>query len=172
MTALNRHIGEYLNIEQDLLLQTALYLLKKENNLKSIQFWGKISGMQNDYYIICGRGDDYFKNMKLFYSHQENLVKTKLLKEEDRLASTIDMINEEVAIIPTGAFYLDVDGKTVENSAFKESWQLQLTSGGKVADLYSLMWPGFKLSLCPNTPHYTQFYFGDGRKNYDLYFMV
>jgi radial spoke head protein 9 len=41
------------------------------------------------------------------------------LKEEDRLAATMEMINEEVNVIPRGAFHTLSDGTVLKNSVFK-----------------------------------------------------
>lgn len=41
------------------------------------------------------------------------------LKEEDRLAATIDMINREAAVIPRGVLMKEPDGFVVINNAFE-----------------------------------------------------
>lgn len=61
------HSGEYLSEEQQITLKTSLLILQEENQLKKICFWGKVNGMQQDYFIVRGYNDDYFKNVKYFY---------------------------------------------------------------------------------------------------------
>ncbi|XP_066598172.1 radial spoke head protein 9 homolog [Prorops nasuta] len=149
----------------------------------------------------------------------------KGLKEEDRLASTVQLINEDAAVIPRGGWFKCLNGDVIENSAFeglnranaaqlkfylharppqkkwitnlllmedynyatdfldsldwdvpRKCWNLQLLQGaglaGQLVILQNLYWPGMTFYHKINTPHYGFLYFGSGKKNMDLLFMV
>ncbi|XP_015436949.1 PREDICTED: radial spoke head protein 9 homolog [Dufourea novaeangliae] len=145
----------------------------------------------------------------------------KELKEEDRLAVTVDLIRENAAVIPRGAWFKCPNGDITENLSFEGlnsadatylksylharppiqkwntnlltrpdynyaldfldtidldvpqgCWSLQLLQGKRLAILHSLYWPGMTFFHKLNTPHYGFLYFGHGKKNMDVVFMV
>ncbi|KAM7395563.1 hypothetical protein PAMA_007028 [Pampus argenteus] len=57
-----------LNVEQRTALQTSLVLLKKNYKFHRVLFWGKILGLNEDYFISQGRGEDDMKDKKNLYS--------------------------------------------------------------------------------------------------------
>lgn len=59
--------GVVLSVEKRASLQLSLVLLKKDQKLHRIKFWGVIRGIQNDYYIAQGVGVDEIKDRQSFY---------------------------------------------------------------------------------------------------------
>lgn len=157
--------GHVVSTEDSLVLHNSLLLLQNENHFRKIYFWGRICGVDNDYYIAYGYVKDILIGRVFYYStncrdwgllpnpnEQANLLSAlctakfqgdaaivneiviekdetlskKLkpqqlynLKEEDRLAATIHLINFEVNIVPRGALYKRPDGVVVENLSFE-----------------------------------------------------
>lgn len=64
--------------------------------------------------------------------------------------------------------FLDV----IDNDAIKGSWTLHLDTTGSVANIRNLLWPGFYAYHKVGTTLHGSFYFGDGRMNTDLPFML
>ncbi|XP_034018388.1 radial spoke head protein 9 homolog [Thalassophryne amazonica] len=60
--------GHVLSVEQKAALQTSLLILKKNYKFHRVMFWGKILGLNNDYFIAQGRGEDELKDRKYLYS--------------------------------------------------------------------------------------------------------
>ncbi len=58
--------GVILNVEEKSALQTSLLVLKKNCKFKRTQFWGKIIGLQKDYLIAQGYGNNLFGTKKTF----------------------------------------------------------------------------------------------------------
>lgn len=61
---------------------------------------------------------------------------------------------------------------SIDTDPIKGSWSLQLDTTGSVANLRSLLWPGYFAYHKIGTSLYGSFYCGDGRKNNDLPFML
>ena len=59
--------GIVLSIEKKASLQLSLVLLQKNQKLRSVKFWGVVKGIQGDYYIAQGVGDDELKDRQNFY---------------------------------------------------------------------------------------------------------
>jgi radial spoke head protein 9 len=53
--------------EQRASLQTSLILLKDQYKFKTIHFWGKILGVNDDYFIIQGRQKNELKDRQFLY---------------------------------------------------------------------------------------------------------
>lgn len=70
----DRHqsISEYANIwltpEECIYCKTSLTLLQSENKLNRMFFWGKINGLESDYYVAFGFKADCFRHRIFFYS--------------------------------------------------------------------------------------------------------
>lgn len=64
--------------------------------------------------------------------------------------------------------FLDV----VDSDEVKGSWSLHFDTTGSVANIRSLLWPGYYAYHKVGTACYGSFYCGDGRKNADLPFML
>ena len=60
----------------------------------------------------------------------------------------------------------------IDNDPIKGSWTLHLDITGSVANIRNLLWPGFYSYHKVGTTLFGSFYFGDGRKNNDLPFML
>jgi len=60
--------GVILNPEQKSALMTSLCITKSNYKFQKVIFWGKISGIKDDYYIAQGYGKDFFGDKKTLYS--------------------------------------------------------------------------------------------------------
>lgn len=60
----------------------------------------------------------------------------------------------------------------IDNDEIKGSWSLHFDTTGSVANIRSLLWPGYYSFHKVGTILYGSFYNGDGRKNHDLPFML
>ncbi|UJR13588.1 hypothetical protein I4U23_000601 [Adineta vaga] len=54
--------------EQRASLQTSLVILKEQYKFKTIHFWGKILGINDDYFIVQGRQRDELRDRQFLYS--------------------------------------------------------------------------------------------------------
>ena len=59
--------GVILSVEQKSALQSSLLILKNQQKFQRLQFWGKILGVRNDYFIVQGAGKDELKDRKTLY---------------------------------------------------------------------------------------------------------
>ncbi|CAB3385068.1 Hypothetical predicted protein [Cloeon dipterum] len=241
--------GEFLSSEQKILICSSMKTLRDENKLKVLKFWGRISGIVNDYYLLQGFTSDCFRNVKYFYSHDlidwvrlprvepealrllddctslftgiPSHVFTFMspldqqevrLKEEDRLTAAVVVINNEMSIIPRSAFLIGSYNQTMKNKMFKglpfdksadqnsyvhfedlrgskvmfplldstntietdfpPAWKLQHEQEGQVAVVRSQLWPGLTFHHQVDSPVYGWTYFGDGRRNWDICYMI
>ncbi|KAM9840761.1 radial spoke head protein 9 homolog [Aulostomus maculatus] len=91
--------GCTLSVEQRVVLQTSLVILKKNYNFHRVLLWGKIVGLKEDYFIAQGRGEDEMKDKKNLYSF--NCLDWFLLP------SVTDSMIEEVSTTAKGHFIGD-----------------------------------------------------------------
>ena len=61
--------GIILNPEQKSALMTSLTITKSNYKFSKVIFWGKISGIKDDYYIAQGYGKDFFGEKKTLYRY-------------------------------------------------------------------------------------------------------
>ena len=59
--------GIVLSPEQRATLQTSLIILQGNQEVDEVQFWGKIIGVKEEYYIARGIASDNIFDCKLFY---------------------------------------------------------------------------------------------------------
>lgn len=57
-----------LNQEKLTLIENSLIILQSENKFSSIYFWGRINGIDNDYYIALGYLKDCLRGRRFFFS--------------------------------------------------------------------------------------------------------
>uniref|UniRef100_A0A3P9LPC2 Radial spoke head protein 9 homolog n=1 Tax=Oryzias latipes TaxID=8090 RepID=A0A3P9LPC2_ORYLA len=88
--------GCILTLEERTALQTSLVIVKKNYKFQRILFWGKILGLQHDYFVAQGRGEDEMTDRKSLYSL--NCVDWLLLP------SVTDAMVEEVSKAAQGRF--------------------------------------------------------------------
>jgi len=64
-----QHNGVTLNLDERMQLEMALMTLQEKNDCEELVFWGKVTGMKNDYYIAMGLRytDMYEFPVKTFY---------------------------------------------------------------------------------------------------------
>lgn len=55
--------------EQRASLQTSLIILKEQYKFKTIHFWGKILGINDDYFIVQGRQKDELRHRQFLYRY-------------------------------------------------------------------------------------------------------
>eukprot|EP00111_Clytia_hemisphaerica_P016181 TCONS_00047892-protein len=60
--------GHILSVEQKAALQSSLVILKNQQKFKTVEFWGKVTGTKNEYFIVQGIGTDQIKDRKTLYS--------------------------------------------------------------------------------------------------------
>lgn len=60
--------GVVLSIEQKAALESSLVILKSQQKFQRVQFFGKVIGIRNDYFIVQGVGKDSLKDRKTLYS--------------------------------------------------------------------------------------------------------
>jgi len=60
----------------------------------------------------------------------------------------------------------------IEDDKIKGSWSIQLDPTKKICNVRSLLWPGYYAVHLSNSDLYGGVYFGNGKKNYDLPFMI
>ena len=61
--------GIVLSIEQKTALESSLVILKSQQKFEKVQFFGKIIGIRNDYFIVQGVGKDELKDRKTLYRY-------------------------------------------------------------------------------------------------------
>lgn len=262
------NIGHVISTEEGLILYNSLLMLQNENHFRKIYFWGRIFGVEKDYYISYGYVKDALLGRIYYYStncidwgllpqptdsaklltplctskfqgdpslvidilleKDEIALGTPLkepqvrrLKEEDRLSATVHSITYEAVALPRGALFKRPDGVVVENRSFEglnnleaqeikcflhyriptQKWNtnlltrydynyamdfldpcdtdipqgcfsLQISLGGILAVFKSLYWPGCICYHYIGTPKYGFVYFGHGKKNLDVPFML
>jgi len=59
--------GVVLSAEQRASLQTSLVILKTHYKFQRVLFWGKLTGIKDDYFIAQGAGKDEMKDRKSLY---------------------------------------------------------------------------------------------------------
>lgn len=59
--------GCTLSVEHRAALQTSMVLLKKNYKFQRVLLWGKIFGLNRDYFIAQGRGEDEMLDKKNLY---------------------------------------------------------------------------------------------------------
>ncbi|XP_050439768.1 radial spoke head protein 9 homolog [Adelges cooleyi] len=96
---------------------------------------------------------------------------TKMIKEEDRLAVTVDMIENETHVVPRGFLYKLPNGNIVNAPYYKGCWAPQIIFN-RYFVMHNLLWPGAVFFQDMNTGVHGFFYNGDGIKNLDLPFML
>lgn len=264
--------GNQLTQHQAALIENSLIVLQSENKFRQIFFWGRIGGIENDYYIAFGYRKDCLCGRIFFYSincYQWFLLlpstpencqtcllipnqfsgnistlaevymdpkfvvdvnevvraterEIRTIKEEHRLACVIHMVTDESALIPRGALFKHVNGITVHNPLFhglaymdavdmdnyqlfrcpknkwnsnlltrqdynyatdfldtadrivpeKETFSITMENDKSIVFVKSLFWPGMVMFHKCGTAKHGFCYFGNGRKNLDLLFMI
>ena len=61
--------GSTLSIEQQVIIQKSLTILKTENHFENIFLWGQIFGVNNDYFIAYGYEKDALKGRVFYYRY-------------------------------------------------------------------------------------------------------
>ena len=62
------YCGQKLSHEQKVLIEYSLITLQNENRFTNIYFWGRINGINKDYFVAFGYTRDCLKDRKYFYS--------------------------------------------------------------------------------------------------------
>jgi radial spoke head protein 9 len=266
--------GICISIEERIKLETLLDQLKSEIKCDEMLFWGKIIGVEKDYYIAVAY---YFKNFKFpkkvfyfcssstfifselspiqpyhlnsfskyntYFIGNPNIIlekydtnnselfnevgdqfkpqiKKKNLTESDRLSFVVRSIEHDTSIIPIGGFKILPSNELRRNDLFeglsnneidklekyahfrpvenqvkkdkiamnkavfdfdfldtlndepvKESWTITLDSSKSIANIRSIIWPGYYAYHKANTDEFGGVYIGYGIKIKDIQFM-
>ncbi|XP_063240912.1 radial spoke head protein 9 homolog [Bacillus rossius redtenbacheri] len=261
-----RYSGNTISNEYSVILKNSLVLLQNENKLLNVYFWGKIFGLQRDYFVSFGYEHDALIGLKYYYSTDgakwglmpvaseqaqylspycstrfqgdpalqldvkqdlppqsgdSELPFSTTLKEEDRLAAAVKEITEEGAVLPRGALHKRCSGDVVQSQVFKGltkfealqlkyylhwrsprekwtknllvhpkynysidfldtiaedvpsgSWSIQVEDDGRLVIFRSLMWTGMTFYHLASSPDFGFAYFGYGKRNIDIPFML
>jgi radial spoke head protein 9 len=62
-------LGFTINIEERASINASLVLLRDSEKFERMKLWGKIIGIQKDYWIAEATGADRFKDKKYFYRY-------------------------------------------------------------------------------------------------------
>lgn len=62
------HGGSVLNTEEGIILYNTLVLLQNENHFRKIYFWGRIYGVDRDYFVAFGYVNDALSDHVFYYS--------------------------------------------------------------------------------------------------------
>ncbi|KAK4886650.1 hypothetical protein RN001_002921 [Aquatica leii] len=62
------HFGIIISTEESMVLYNSLLLLQNENHFRKIYFWGRIDGIERDYYIVYGYVKDALEGRIYYYS--------------------------------------------------------------------------------------------------------
>ncbi|XP_029657817.1 radial spoke head protein 9 homolog [Octopus sinensis] len=129
-------------------LQTSLPILKANNNFNKVEFWGKVEGLNADYYIAQGFRNDLMRNKTVFYrsnpSYEYEVIDKVVGEdgdnekvEEDRLRSLIKLV-DDVAIVPRRAYLATPDKTIVKNRSFEGKNEKSFFSGLTVPEAAQL----------------------------------
>lgn len=66
--SISEQIGHVVSTEESIILYNSLLILQNENHFKKIFFWGRIFGLDNDYYVVYGYRNDILKDQVFYYS--------------------------------------------------------------------------------------------------------
>uniref|UniRef100_A0A3B1JKJ9 Radial spoke head protein 9 homolog n=1 Tax=Astyanax mexicanus TaxID=7994 RepID=A0A3B1JKJ9_ASTMX len=119
--------GVTLNAEHRAALQTSFIILKTHMKFSRVLFWGKIFGLERDYYIAQGLGEDEIKDRKYFYS--QDCIDWYLLPP------ATETLIDEVAVAAKGRFMGDPSHKYEQGTMEKEE-------GADTERLISFFWGG------------------------------
>mmetsp|Transcript_9268 Transcript_9268/g.6624 ORF Transcript_9268/g.6624 Transcript_9268/m.6624 type:complete len:104 (-) Transcript_9268:642-953(-) len=87
--------GITLNMEEKLQLDLALQKLDNDLEFEELHFWGKISGVQNDYFIAYGTnymGHKEFPCREFFWCTSTNWVFSKLPQALKNLDNVFNLV--------------------------------------------------------------------------------
>lgn len=62
------YCGQRLSYETAAFLENSLIILQSENKFRNIFFWGRLNGIELDYYIAFGYMKDCLRGRRFFYS--------------------------------------------------------------------------------------------------------
>ncbi|XP_014247389.1 radial spoke head protein 9 homolog [Cimex lectularius] len=82
--------GHTLNLEKFSLLHASLTLLQNDNHFKKVYFWGKVLGLDCDYYIAFGYTKDILKGIVFYYS--KNAIDWVLLPKTRDMENYLSLI--------------------------------------------------------------------------------
>lgn len=66
--SISEQIGHILSTEESIILHNSLLILQNENHFRKIYFWGRIFGLDNDYYVVYGYRNDVLYDQLFYYS--------------------------------------------------------------------------------------------------------
>ena len=94
-------VGITLSTEQKASLQGSLVLLKSKEKFHSIVFWGKISGIAGQYFIVQGRGKDPMKERKNLYRYNKKPALSNVAKDVE-IANAFDHVTPLATTVASG----------------------------------------------------------------------
>jgi radial spoke head protein 9 len=103
--------GFTLNTEEQTILRNSLIIKKDQEQFKNISLWGKLLGVQQDYFIAGAFNDDLFKK-KYFYT-QDNLTWLELPVVTPEQLVLIEKIQGRLMGDPAADHNVPKDGRLV-----------------------------------------------------------
>lgn len=105
--------GHTLNVEQRAALQSSLPLLKKNLKLSTVNFWGKVFGIEKDYLIAQGFEPNLFSSKKNFVSH-DGVDWVQLPEVDSATAALADQVRARFTGDPSAESVIYTDGEGAE----------------------------------------------------------
>jgi radial spoke head protein 9 len=68
------HAGFCIGMERCQLLQNSLTILRQENHFDKCYYWGRINGVNHDYYIAYGFRKECLEGQTYFYRYKKELA--------------------------------------------------------------------------------------------------
>lgn len=62
------YAGQKLTPEEKMLIENSLLVLQNENRFHAVFLWGRINGIEKDYWVAFGYTEDCLRERKFFYS--------------------------------------------------------------------------------------------------------
>ncbi|OAF65148.1 Radial spoke head protein 9, partial [Intoshia linei] len=115
--------GIVLSIEKQSALLTSLLILKKNNKLDQVNFWGIIRGIKDDYYIAEGIKHDDLFTVKIFYS-KDSITWGLITDINDEIKSKARRVKGRFSGDPTNEFEIIEITKTINGEEVLEQEQI------------------------------------------------
>lgn len=84
------YLGNIISTEECIILHNTLLILQNENHFKEIFYWGKIYGVEKDYFIAYGYERDILTGQVFYYS--SNCIDWGRLPQPSRNANTLSSL--------------------------------------------------------------------------------
>mmetsp|Transcript_59048 Transcript_59048/g.141025 ORF Transcript_59048/g.141025 Transcript_59048/m.141025 type:complete len:288 (-) Transcript_59048:126-989(-) len=144
--------GFVLNCQERIGLESGLTILKSQEQLDSVYFWGKLFGQTKDYYIAYSLSDAAFEfPVKTFYFATDEFAFQKLDKLTEEVADKVNELALEKAFVgdPEALLVPPVEGEGEEPPADEEGQEGEPVKeeGLKLKELHRLAQVVFEIDF-------------------------